>query len=728
MNPARRVGQVLLLGLLLGGSHAGTLSGQVADARAEIWRGPWHLATGFVDSLADSLSVPATVRASLLLGKPDRAADLLGRYGHLLDAALRLELAAATAAAHTQWRSAAQAFGAAALMRPDHERGLLEARAGMAFEAAGLRDSAAGAYARARARLPMIAGWLALREARLVDHEATAESLLLDVPAAGWPLALQARARLRLLNGEAEAAESLLEAAGFPGRSAELALARGDSAAAIRHAAASMTVIDTADARRGLVLFLEVLDLPTAAVALTAARGAARLGATRQAATWGQRAIALGDSAPATLVAVGGWLEASGQRRAALEPYRLAGAAGVMPHARARLRLGDRSAISVLRRFAADHPEDPAAPAALLLAADALASDSLFREVARRWPRDAQASTARMRLALRRFAAGDSLGALPYLDDEVAHRGASEPRARFLRARVSETRRDQPAARAEFAALAAVDSLGYYGVLARRVAGLPGPTMAVPPPRTPDSTVSDQLNQLALLDSLGFVTEANLVVRSLMERPWGDSDAMLDAMLDAADGLVRLGRANQAIRLGYAAARHRTLHDPRVLRAVFPWPDPELVRAEADAFGLDPFLVAGLIRQESWFLPTARSRSGAIGYMQLMPATAKEVALRARLAWADPMLTMTDANLHLGSAHLAGLLRSFDGETVPALAAYNAGGTPVRRWRRRPGAADPVNFVEHISYPETQAYVQAVVRNAALYRWLYGEDPPDGAP
>lgn len=724
MTPARRVGQVLLVGALLGGAQGETAAAQVSDARAEMRRGPWHLAAGFADSLADSLSVPAAVRASLLLGKPDRAADLLSRHGHLLDAALRLELAAATAAAHTQWGAAAQAFGAAALMRPDRERGLLEARAGMAFEAAGLRDSAAGAYARARARLPAIAGWLALREALLVDHDAAAENLLLDVPAAGWPLALQARARLRLLNGEPEAAESLLEAAGFPGRSAELALARGDSAAAVRYAATSMTVTDTADARRGLVLFAEVLDPPTAAVALTAARGATRLGATRQAATWGQRAIALGDSAPATLVAVGGWLEASGQRRAALEPYRLAGAAGVMPHARARLRLGDRTAISALRQFAADHPEDPAAPAALVLAADALESDSLLREVARRWPRDPQASAARLRLALRRLAVGDSLAAVPFLDDEVAHRGASESRARFLRARVSETRKDDVTARAEFAALAAVDSLGYYGILARRAAGLPDPTMPAPPSRPADPAVSDQLNQLALLDSLGFAPEADLLVRSLIERHWEDPDVMLDA----AEGLVRLGRANQAIRLGYAATRHRTLHDARVLRAVFPWPDPELVRAEADAFGLDPFLVAGLIRQESWFLPTARSRSGAIGYMQLMPATAKEVARRAQLAWADRMLTMVDANLHLGSAHLAGLLRSFNGDTVPALAAYNAGGTPVRRWRRRPGAADPVSFVEHIAYPETQAYVQAVVRNAALYRWLYGEDPPDGAP
>jgi soluble lytic murein transglycosylase len=329
-----------------------------------------------------------------------------------------------------------------------------------------------------------------------------------------------------------------------------------------------------------------------------------------------------------------------------------------------------------------------------------------------------------MRLALRALAAGDSARAVPLLDDEIAHRGAAEHRARFLRARVRETRKDEPGAREEFAALAAADSLGYYGLLARRAAGLPAPTMAAAPAREPDSTVADELAQLALLDELGFAAEADLLVRSLLERSWENSEAMLDA----AEGLVRLGRANQAIRLGYAAARHRTLNDARVLRAVFPWPDPELVRGEAAAFGLDPFLVAGLVRQESWFLPTARSRAGAIGYMQLMPATAKEVARRARLAWADPMLTMADANLHLGCTHLAGLLRTFDGDTVPALAAYNAGGTPVRRWRRRPGAGDPVSFVEHITYPETMAYVQAVVRNAALYRWLYGEGPTDAAP
>jgi soluble lytic murein transglycosylase len=713
-----------VLGAALGGAYPAELPSQAGELRGDLRRAPWHVATGIADSLADSVSVPAAVRASLALGNPVRASALLARYGHLLDTVMRLELAGTMAVARRDWERAAKVFGAAAAMRPDREGGLLEARAAMAFESAGLRDSAVAAYERARPRLPALAGWLALRQAMLVEHAAVAESLLHTVPVVGWPLALKARARLRLLEGDPAGAEHLLEAAGFPGEAAELALARDDSAAAVQYATAAMLAADTADVRRGLALFQEAVRPPTAAVALAAARGAARLGATRQAAAWGQRAVALGDSTPATLLAVGGWLEASGRRRAALEPYRQAGPAGVMPHARARLRLGDRSAIATLRRFAQERPEDPAAPAALMLAAEALASDSLLQEAARRWPRDAQASRARMRLALRRLADGDSLEAVPFLDDEIANRGAAEPRARFLRARVRQTRRDDSTARAEFAALAAVDSLGYYGLLARRAVGLAPPSLPAPPPRVPDATVSAHLAQLALLDSLGLKTEAELMVRSLLDRTWDDAEAMLDA----AEGLVRVGRANLAIRLGYAATRQRTLHDARILRVVFPWPERDLTRAEAEAFGLDPFLVAGLIRQESWFLPTARSRAGAVGYMQLMPATAREVARRARLSWADPMLTMTDANLHLGCTHLAALLRTFDGDTVTALAAYNAGGTPVRRWRRRPGAADPAGFVEQISYPETQAYVQAVVRNAALYQWLYGEDPVGGTP
>src|SRR2546422_4483050 len=76
---------------------------------------------------------------------------------------------------------------------------------------------------------------------------------------------------------------------------------------------------------------------------------------------------------------------------------------------------------------------------------------------------------------------------------------------------------------------------------------------------------------------------------------------------------------------------------------------------------------------------------------------------------------------HLGAAHLAELLRRF-GRADAAIAAYNAGPIPVRRWLDREGANDPDRFIELIPYPETRGYVRSVLRNRELYRALYG--PP----
>jgi len=321
-----------------------------------------------------------------------------------------------------------------------------------------------------------------------------------------------------------------------------------------------------------------------------------------------------------------------------------------------------------------------------------------------------------MRLAFRYLNAHDSTRAEPYLTDEVAQRGGDANRARYLQGRIRLAAGDEQGAREAFTALAGADSLGYYGLLAREASSLPAPVLSPPGPRVPDSAAVAAITQLALLDSLGLTRESDALVTSLLGREWQD----VDVMLDVADGLVRIGRANQAIRLGFTAARRLGLRHPRVLRAVFPWPQPDLVLAEAEEFGLDPFLVAGLIRQESWFLPTAISRAGAVGYMQLMPPTARDIARRLGLDWSDAMLTVGDANLHVGSAHLAGLMRRYGGDVVPVLAAYNAGGRPVARWQRLRGASDPVTFVEQITYPETQEYVRSVLRNRELYRNLYG--------
>ncbi|MDH3495313.1 MAG: lytic transglycosylase domain-containing protein [Gemmatimonadota bacterium] len=679
---------------------------------------PWHVAQAWraAGTPAGLRPAPAeAVVAELAIGRTAQARLLLERHEQQFDATTRLALGGMVAVREGRSRRAARAFADASALAAGRMAGVLAARAAAQFDADGQNDSAARYYERARALLPELAGWLALREASVRSDSAQVEALLTYVPAIAAGVADAIRARVRLEMGDMAGAERHLARAGQPARAAELALARRDSAAARAYARAALAGTDTADLRIALTLWREHLAPRDEGEWVALARAAARRGEWRTAVDAAAAAVSAGDSTVETLLAWGEWLERAGRRRESLGAYALAGRAGEFPRARALLRLGARAdADRALRAFADAHPDDPAAPGALYLAGDLTGSDGVLEAVARRWPAHEYASRARLRLARAALAAADSAGAQRQYDAEIAAGGGEAMAARFHRARLRIAARD-PGGREALASVARADSLGYYGVVARALLQLPAPTVAPPLPRTPAPAARAVLEQLALLDAAGLESEAGLLLGDMLERAWNDPDTMLDV----ADGLVTQGRANLAIRLGWRAAGQLTFNHPRVLRAIYPWPDRELVEAEAAKADLDPYLVAGLIRQESWFLATARSRTGAQGYMQLMPATAREVARRLAVPWADGMATVADANIHLGATHLAGLLRRYGGATVPALAAYNAGGTPVSRWLRRTPAADPVRFVEEISYPETQGYVRSVLRHRTIYRALY---------
>src|SRR5436309_3100623 len=143
------------------------------------------------------------------------------------------------------------------------------------------------------------------------------------------------------------------------------------------------------------------------------------------------------------------------------------------------------------------------------------------------------------------------------------------------------------------------------------------------------------------------------------------------------------------------------------------------VEAEAEEFGVDALLLAALVRQESVFDVQALSPAGARGLAQLLPSTAALMARGLDVTFYPDWITVPDLNLHLGAAHLADLLRRF-GRVDAAVAAYNAGPIPVRRWLDREGANDPDRFIELIPYPETRGYVRSLLRNRELYRALYG--------
>lgn len=685
----------------------------------------WHDVVAWAADTVERPQVEDVLRAAaaeLRIGRPEQALRLLEPV-RPSDPALVAQLRALRGAASEATgndSAAADLYSRAALGVTGTTAGVLAARAGRAFDRMGRTDRAFAAYTGAADLLPAAAGWLRLRAAGVAPTPATAESLLTSAPAAGNAIAQTIRAAAWLGVGDTAAAIAGYTVAGAYVRAAELALAAGDSADARTLAYRGLRERDGTARRAALDLVEAVLPPSDASEFMDAARAWAGVRETERAVRYGRRAVSAGDSSAETAVALGEWLEQSGARSAAVAVYARGGVDGIYLRARAQLRLGRRSeAARGFVAFASEHPTHKWAPLALYLAADVRGSDSLFRAVIANWPTHAYASRARFRVARRFLRRADTASAVALYASEVDAEGENARLARYLLARIRLRHGETSVARAAFEALARDDSVGYYGTIARAAVGLATPIFAPPPPRTPTPAVQHALRVLDLLLAAGFSDELALEIDALMQREWADANEMLDL----AEGLIARGRGPLGVRLGWRATRELSLNDPRVIRVIFPWPNRTMIEREARKFDIDPYLLAALIRQESSFETTATSRAGARGFMQLMPATARDVARRLRVPWNETTFGVADANVHIGAAHFAGLLRQFDGNIVAALAAYNAGGSRARRWLRYPEASDPAFFVEGIPFVETRGYVRTVVRNHALYRALYG--PPE---
>jgi soluble lytic murein transglycosylase len=145
------------------------------------------------------------------------------------------------------------------------------------------------------------------------------------------------------------------------------------------------------------------------------------------------------------------------------------------------------------------------------------------------------------------------------------------------------------------------------------------------------------------------------------------------------------------------------------------------LKQEAKRYGIDPYIAAGLIRQESVFNPNAISRVGARGLMQLMPSTGQLISKRqgaGNITAAD--LYNPALNIKLGMNYLAEMLGQF-GRIEYAAAAYNAGPGRAQRWIAERGTMDIEDWIESIPFSETRGYIQGVLRYAANYRRFYKE-------
>ena len=153
---------------------------------------------------------------------------------------------------------------------------------------------------------------------------------------------------------------------------------------------------------------------------------------------------------------------------------------------------------------------------------------------------------------------------------------------------------------------------------------------------------------------------------------------------------------------------------------LFPLPYAKQLKRRAAPHALDPYLVAGLIRQESEFNPGAKSRAGALGLMQIMPHTGRGLARRLGISRiSSRQLYNADLSLRLGTFHFKTVLERFNNRLEYTLAGYNAGEHRVDTWLTWEDFSDPEEFAESIPFTETRGYVQSVIRNAEVYRRLY---------
>jgi len=350
-----------------------------------------------------------------------------------------------------------------------------------------------------------------------------------------------------------------------------------------------------------------------------------------------------------------------------------------------------------------------------------------YRRVAEMAPARSLAGAARMRVGQILLHTGDREGALAtyraYLDDFPEGRRWAE--AGFWAGWILAEAGDTASAAPLLERILEEDPFSYYALEAATILGRSYPgELAEGPVLAESPWVASGLERLDLMEEAGLEEALGIHVEALVTRAGGDGP---EAMYPLAEGLILRGRTIEGINLGWAMVREGEGWNARLLRILYPFPSREMVEREALEWGLDPLLMAGLIRQESAWDRDIVSSAGAVGLMQVMPPTGRQLARAIGPAgFSTESLETPEVNLHLGGRFLRDMLDRFGPELPLVLSAYNAGPSRAQRWRTFPEAPDRLRFTERIPFTETRGYVKNVTRNLALYRALYAA--PAGAP
>jgi soluble lytic murein transglycosylase len=386
-------------------------------------------------------------------------------------------------------------------------------------------------------------------------------------------------------------------------------------------------------------------------------------------------------------------------------------------HAAARRAKNEARAMSFVNELDRKYPKSPWRLEALismgnmyLLRNGAESFEPLYRACYESFPTDPRAAYCHWKIAWTRYLSRGPENT-EMLREHVAKYPSSEKRsaALYFLGRYADVMLSYPHS--------------YYSVLSRAKLGRNAPMLKRPagPEFEPGPALQARLDRARILEAAGYSewAEFELKYAAGKEQPFAAAVALAE---------LSAGRGEyfQAIRYikhyakGYLSIPFESAPE-RFWRNAFPLPYRSALESYSRLQSLDPYIVAALVRQESEFDPKAISRARAYGLTQVLPSTGRELSRRAGMrGFAPAMLFEPDVNLKLGTMYLKTQLDQHGGSWENTLAAYNAGQSRVAQWSTWAEFREPAEFIETIPYTETREYVQIVLRNADIYRRLYG--------
>jgi soluble lytic murein transglycosylase len=406
--------------------------------------------------------------------------------------------------------------------------------------------------------------------------------------------------------------------------------------------------------------------------------------------------------------------------------------------------LGDNEAyVEQARALVEEFPDSTWAAEALnnlashyVILDDDAAADDVFRELFRRFPDSRYAERAAWKVGWWAYKSGRFADAAQAFDRGAAAfpRADTRPAWLYWSGRAHDQIGETALANERYRVEVADYENSYYGRLASKLLDARGEPVVDDNVTVTSTSGSIQVPTAEVIRQLVGLELYDAALKELQyaQRAWGDTPAIEATVAwirheQAQDETApeRFDHLRGAINImkraypQYLAAGGEDL-PPAVLEVIFPldyWP---LIEKYSDANGLDPYLMAALIAQESTFTADVRSSANAYGLMQLLPSTGRRYAQRLRIRpFSTASLTRPETNIRLGMAYFKDLVDRFGGAHY-ALASYNAGDGRVSQWlSERPGIAQD-EFIDDIPFPETQNYVKRILGTAEDYRRLYG--------